>query len=115
MRRFAEVCGQWGGGCLTQHEAARILGVSDRTFRRYIYRYEEEGLEGLYDKRSARASHRCAPVDEVCRVTELYRDRYRGWNVTHVYSVYRRRHGGGRSYTWVKNKLQEATLVAKAP
>jgi len=115
MMRFEEVYGQWGGGRLTQQEAARILGVSDRTFRRYIYRYEEEGLEGLYDKRIARASHRCAPVDEVCRLTEVYRDRYRGWNVTHFYSFYRRRHGGGRSYTWVKNKLQEATLVAKAP
>ena len=48
--RFKEVYGSWQKDCLTQLEAALILGVSDRTFRRYIDRYEESGLDGLADE-----------------------------------------------------------------
>jgi hypothetical protein len=33
--RFEEAYGGWQGRRLTQEEAAEILGVSDRTFRRY--------------------------------------------------------------------------------
>ena len=109
------------GGCrerrLTQEEAARLLGVCERTFRRYVDRYEDEGLDGLVDKRLSQVSARRAPVDEVVRTEALYRERYDGWNVKHFYSFYsyRREHAGERSYTWVKNTLQRAGLVAKAP
>ena len=65
--RFEEAYGGWTESRLTQEEAARLLGVCDRTFRRYIDRYEEEGLEGLIDKRLSQISHRRAPVDEVMR------------------------------------------------
>jgi hypothetical protein len=34
-----------------QEEAAMLLGVCDRTFRRYLMRYEDNGMEGLADKR----------------------------------------------------------------
>ena len=63
--RFKEAYGGWQENRLTQEEAAMILGVSDRTFRRYIDRYEENGLDGLADKRLTQTSHRRAPVDEV--------------------------------------------------
>ncbi len=43
-----------------------------RTFRRYVGRYEEEGLAGLIDKRLEQASQRRAPVDEVMALVELY-------------------------------------------
>ena len=56
--RFEEVYLGWNESRLTQQTAALILGVSDRTFRRYIDRYEEEGLEGLSDKRLSQASYR---------------------------------------------------------
>ena len=49
--RFEDAYEGWTESRLTQEEAARLLGVCDRTFRRYIDRYEEEGLEGLIDKR----------------------------------------------------------------
>ena len=39
------------GARLTQEEAARLLGVCERTFRRYVDRYEDEGLDGPPDKR----------------------------------------------------------------
>ena len=113
--RFDEAYGGWQARRLTQEKAARLLGVCERTFRRYIERYEDEGLAGLVDKRLDEVSARRAPVDEVVRTEALYRERYEGWNVKHFYSFYRRRHAGTRSYTWVKNTLQGAGLVAKAP
>ena len=113
--RFEEAYGGWQERRLTQEEAARLLGVCERTFRRYVDRYEEEGLDGLVDKRLGQVSARRAPVDEVVRTEALYRERYEGWNVKHFYSFYRRAHGGARSYTWVKRTLQRAGLVAKAP
>jgi len=45
--RFEEAYFGWSEDRLTQEEAALILGVSDRTFRRYISRYEENGVAGL--------------------------------------------------------------------
>lgn len=111
--RFEEAYTGWQSRRLTQEEAAQLLGVCDRTFRRYIDRYEEEGLEGLIDKRLNQVSHRRAPVDEVMRLVDCYRQRHDGWNAKHFYAWYRR-DGGERSYTWVKNRLQEAKLVPKA-
>ena len=110
--RFKEAYGDWQQDRLTQEEAALILGVSDRTFRRYIDRYEESGLEGIADKRLTQASHRRAPVDEVMAVVDLYSGRHQGWNARHFHDWYSKQ-GGGRSYTWVKNQLQQATLIPK--
>jgi transposase len=110
--RFEEAYGQWTEGHLTQGEAARLLGVCDRTFRRYIDRYNENGLEGLIDLRLSQVSHRRAPVDEVMALTEKYRRRHLGWNARHFHSWYKRE-GGKRGYTWVKQRLQEAGLVKK--
>jgi hypothetical protein len=50
----------------------------------------------------------------VLKVQRLYQDRYPGWNVKHFCSFYRRRHSGGRSYSWVKNTLQQVGLVRRA-
>lgn len=112
--RFEELYGRWDKSKLTQTEAADILGVSSRTFRRYIHAYEAEGLAGLLDKRIERASHRKAPVDEIVRLQDLYRREYPGWNVKHFHSWYKQ-DGGTRSYTWVKDALQSAGLVKKQP
>ena len=114
LMRFQEAYGGWTESRLTQEEAARLLGVCERTFRRYIDRYEEEGLDGLIDKRLSQVSHRQAPVDEVMRLVDHYQDRHMGWNVKHYYTRYKRE-GGSRSYTWVKNRLQKAGVVKKAP
>ena len=113
MMRFEEAYGGWQEGHLSQFEAARLLGVSERTFRRYGVRYEEEGLDGLMDHRLEQVSHRRAPVDEVMGVSERYRHKHLGWSAKHFYAWYRR-DGGQRSYTWVKSRLQEAGLVKRA-
>jgi Winged helix-turn helix len=111
--RFEETYEGWNAGRLTQFEAARILGMCERSFRRYLLRYEAEGLEGLIDRRLEQASHRRAPVDEVMALTEQYRTRHSGWNIKHFHGWYQRA-GGSRCYTWVKKRLQEAALVPKA-
>lgn len=111
--RFEEAYEGWNEGRLTQAEAARILGMCERSFRRYLWRYEAGGLEGLIDRRLEQASNRRAPVDEVLALTDRYRSRHRGWNVKHFHSWYKR-DGGTRSYSWVKLRLQEAKLVPKA-
>ncbi len=111
---FEEVYGGWQGKRLTQEEAARMLGVCPRTFRRIVNRYEEAGVDGLVDKRLSQASHRRAPVDEVMELVEKYKQRHEGWSAKHFYAWYRR-DGGKRSYTWVKCRIQEAALIAKAP
>ena len=110
---FENVLTLWTEQRLTQTEAARMLGVCERTFRRYVLRYEDSGLDGLIDKRLAQASARKAPVDEVLALCDRYRSRHLGWNVRHFYTWYRKG-GGTRSYTWVKNRLQAARLVPKA-
>ena len=109
--RFLEVYGRWSERRLTQEQAAEILGVCARSFRRYVVRYDEEGEAGLEDKRLTQASCRRAPVDEVLEVARQY-ESYRGWSVRHFYGKYREAQGG-RSYTWVKNSLQTHGMVSK--
>ena len=84
--RFEEAYEGWKKGRLTQEEVARLLGVCDRTFRRYLNRYEDMGMEGLTDLRLGQVSHRSAPVEEVVALADLYSNRYRGFNVKHFYS-----------------------------
>ena len=78
------------------------------------HRYEEDGLDGLIDKRLAQDSHRRAPVDEVMRLVDRYRNRRQGWNVKH-YTAWYKREGGSRSTTWVKNTHQQAGVANTAP
>ncbi len=111
--RFEEAYEGWSEGRLTQAAAAQILGMCERSFRRYLTRYEAEGLEGLIDRRLEHVSNRKAPLDEVMAVTEQYRSWHSGWNVKHFHSWYKRE-GGMRGYTWLKRRLQEAKLVPKA-
>ena len=49
--RFEAAYTGWQEGHLTQEDAARLLGVCERTFRRQIDRYEADGMDGLIDRR----------------------------------------------------------------
>jgi len=113
--RFEEVYGKQRERRLSVERAAEILGVSERTFRRWRARYEEEGAAGLDDRRLGAPSPRRAAEAEVKRLTQLYRERFQGFTVRHFLDYAGPRHGIGRSYTWVKTTLQRARLVEKAP
>lgn len=112
--RFQEAYTGWQEKRLTQEDAGQLLGVSGRTFRRQIGRFEADGMQGLIDLRISQVSSRRAPVDEVLGVQRLYGAGFAGWNVKHFHAWYGREHGGARSYSWVKNMLQEAKLVVRA-
>jgi len=112
--RFEEAYAGWQEKRLTQEDAGQLLGVSGRTFRRQIGRFEADGMQGLIDLRMSQVSSRRAPVDEVLGVQRLYSAQYSGWNVKHFHTWYAREHQGTRSYSWVKNVLQEAKLVVRS-
>jgi len=96
---------------LSVEQAACMLGMSERNLRRYVRRYEGEGMDGLNDKRLAKAAHNAAPVDEVIALVDLYQTHYWGYNLSHFFDKYRSRHQGSRSYNWVRNKLQTQGVV----
>jgi transposase len=113
--KFEEVYERFQGGRLSSAEAAEWLGVSERTFRRWRGRFDEEGSTGLLDRRLGKVSPHRIAADEVDRVVALYRDRYQGWNVKHFHERAVARHGVAASYGWTKSVLQASGLVRAAP
>ena len=113
--RFEELLERQQRRDLTMTEAAEILGVTERTFRRWRDRYDADGPAGLQDQRLGRASARAVPTDEVLQMVTLYETRYTGWTVKHFHERWCTEHGGTRSYTWTKNRLQAAGRVPRAP
>ena len=63
--RFEKVYNKWKAKRTTQREGAEPLGMSARTFRRYVVRYEVQGVEGLGDRRVGRVSPRRACEEEI--------------------------------------------------
>lgn len=106
-------------GQLTWIQAADILGRTARSIRRLRLRFERYGYDGLFDRRRRTPSPKRAPVAEVARVLQLYRERsgprdgHRGFNVRHFHQLARRDHGVTLSYSFVKQALQGAGLVRK--
>ena len=98
-------------GELAWVQAAEILGLSARSIRRWRARYEEQGYDGLYDRRTGRPSPQRVPLATVEHVLQLYRERYADFNVRHFHEVLHGEHGIDLSYSWVKKALQTAGLV----
>jgi len=98
---------------ITWWQAAEILGISDRHMRRWRERYVEEGYNGLLDRRRGKPSRRRVPVATVEKVFALYREKYFDLNVQHFHEKLQSEHGIQLSYTWVKQALQGAGLVAR--
>ncbi len=105
--RFEDVLGRTERSELSQMEAAELLGVSERTFRRWRDRHREEGLTGLADRR-LRPSLRRAPVAEIERMLGLYRDIYRGFTVKHFHEQLGKRHNYTLGYTVTKLHLHRS-------
>jgi transposase len=98
---------------ITWWQAAEIIGISDRSMRRWRERYEEGGYDGLFDRRKGKPSPKRLPVAVVEQVLGLYRDRYFDLNVRHFHEKLQSEHGIELSYTWVKLALQGAGLVTR--
>ena len=114
--RFKESYEGWQSGRLTQCEAAEVLGVCERSFRRYVRSYEDGGedLEALSDKRLNQPSRRRAPLQECVALASMYRAEFADFNVRHFHEKYAARAGeAARSYSWVKTVLQGEQLVKR--
>ncbi len=98
---------------ITWWSAAEILGVCDRTMRRWRDRMEEGGYAGLADRRKGRPSAQRIPVATVEEVLRLYREEYFDLNIRHFHEKLQDQHKIDLSYTWVQKALQGAGLVAK--
>jgi transposase len=98
---------------ITWWQAAEIIGISDRSMRRWRERYEEHGYDGLLDRRRGKPSPKGVPLARVEEVLGLYREKYFDLNVRHFHEKLREGHGIELSYTWVKLALQGAGLVKK--
>ena len=114
MLKFLDVFGRWEASELSQLEAAELLGMGERTFRRWSRRYEEEGEAGLLDRRIGKASGKRVPVDRCAEVEALYRTRYQGFTARHFHEHLVREHRFAWSYSWTKTFLQSRNLLAKA-
>ena len=113
MMKVQEVILKAMSGSLKWWEAAEIVGVTDRTMRRWRERYQRDGYDGLYDRRKGMPSPKRVPLEQAERVLQLYRERYFDFNVRHFHEKLAEEHGIGLSYTWVKLALQGAGLVSK--
>ena len=115
LMKFEEIYERTTARRLSQHEAASILGVSERTFRRWRDRFEASGAEGLYDRRLGRPSGRRLPVDTVMSVLELFDTRYWDFTARHFWEKLSSEHGFTCSYNWVRLTLQAHGRIRPAP
>jgi transposase len=98
---------------ITWWQAAEIIGISDRSMRRWKQRYEERGYDGLFDRRRGKPSPKRVSVKVVEEVLGLYREKYADLNVRHFHEKLQAVHRIQLGYTWVKLALQGAGLVKK--
>jgi transposase len=93
--------------------AAEIIGISDRTMRRWHQRWDQHGYDGLMDRRKGKPSSHRVAVKAVEEVLRLYREKYYDLNMRHFHEKLSQEHQIHLSYTWVQKALQGAGLVAK--
>ena len=63
MINFRSVLERYEAGELNQIEAGELLGVSERTFRRWCCAFEEDGEAGLLDRRLGQPSGKRVPAE----------------------------------------------------
>lgn len=115
MLKLRDVMSRWEAGSLSQLEAAEIVGMSERSLRRWTRRFEEDGEDGLLDRRLGRRSGRAVPGDEAAEVGRLFRERYAGFTAKHFHEHLVRDHGFRWGYSWTRNYLQDRGYLARAP
>jgi transposase len=111
--KIKEVITRAMSGQINWLEAAEIIGITDRSMRRWRKRLEVEGYEGLFDRRWRRPSAKRIDVVLVEKVLKLYREKYFDLNVKHFVEKLQSTEEITLSYTWVKTALQNAGLVKR--
>jgi transposase len=114
VMRFEALLDRHERGDLSQAEAAELLGMSERTFRRHRDRFREDGESGLRDRRIGKPSSRRAAVEEIQRMLGLYREEYGDFTVKHFHEQLHKRHGYRLGYTVTRLALHAAGLVRPA-
>ncbi len=109
--RFEEIYARYKRSELGSEEAADILGISARTFRRKKCRFEEEGFAGLHDRRIGSCPPNKVAVDEVEEMLRRYRDDYYDFNSKHFHEQLVKKHDFKHSYNFVRLSLQGSGLV----
>src|SRR5271169_912590 len=103
--KFLSILSRWEAAELNQLEAAELLGIGERTFRRWRDRHEEDGEAGLLDRRLGKASAKRVPAEREAEVERLYRERYAGFTAKHFHERLVEHHGFRWGYTWTKTFL----------
>ena len=112
--KFTSILSRYEAAELNQMEAAELLGIDERTFRRWRQRFEDDGEAGLLDRRLGKASGKRVPIDREHEVEALYRERYSGFTAKHFHEHLVARHNFAWSYTWTKTFLHSKGLLEKA-
>lgn len=97
---------------ITWLDAADIAGVSARTIVRIREKYEQYGYDGLYDQQHRKRYVHRVPLPIAEKVLALYQESYSGSNVLRFHQKLQSEHGIRVSYSWVKQALLGAGLVA---
>jgi transposase len=98
---------------ITWWDAAEIIGVTDRTMRRWRARLESDGYSGLVDRRKGKPSDKRVPLATIELVLRLYKETYFDLNIRHFHEKLWEEHKIELSYTWVQKALQGSGLVAR--
>ncbi len=114
VMRFLDILGRYEAAEFNQMEAAELLGVDERTFRRWRQRFEDDGAAGHLDRRLGKASSKRVPVDRSDEVEALYRERYQGFTAKHFHEHLVTRRNFSWGYTWTKTFLHSKGLLEKA-
>ena len=114
MIKFSSVLSRYEAAEFSQAEAAELLGIGERTFRRWRQRFEDEGEAGLLDRRLGKASGKRVPSDRSEEVEALYRTRYAGFTAKHFHEHLVKEHNFSWGYTWTKTFLYSKGLLEKA-
>ena len=112
--RFFWVHERFDKGEFGRLEAAELLGISERTLRRWCERHEESGAAGLRDRRLGRAAGNRVPAADAEHVVSLYRTNYAGFTAKHFHEHLVSAHGFRSGYTWTKSLLQRRGLLVRA-
>lgn len=100
-------------GRITNREGAAALHLTPRQFQRLKQRYRLTGAVGLRHQGRGRPSHRRLPAALCAQVQALLRDRYAGFNDTHVTEKLSEQHGLALSRESVRRLRQALDLPAR--